>query len=172
VELDLEDNRYFFVDSESDPVVSACPPHHLRDISLTTGPVVPTPAAVARFARAAMIAARLRGKPVRQQLAYCVARVLISPSCSLAPVDVRRHISNYQVLRALTVRQASCLEDAVRAFLYCNAVSGIRADIVLGVETLPRFSAHAWVETSGGYLVNDMRARVEPYREILRLTPQ
>jgi hypothetical protein len=170
VELDLLRNRYSLIGSEhGDAPLVPPPPPTLREVVQVGYPLVPPLAALARFAVSARRAARLRKKPIREQLRFCRAATNVG---DVQPdgTAVEGHVRVYRYLRALRYRQVPCLEDSVCGYLYFNSIPGVRAEIVFGVSTVPTFQAHAWLE-SCGFLLNDIRARVESYSEILRVGP-
>jgi hypothetical protein len=173
VELDLHENRYKFVDSKTNNEVSrASAPLCLRDVLQVDFPIVPKLTSVARFAWSSSCAARIRTRSIRDQLMYCRTRSMRwqgRPSLTLPIIE--RHVRVYKYLRALRLRQPLCLEDSVSGYLYFSSIFGMRVEMVFGVETLPKFRAHAWLEMDG-ILLNDTRRRVEYYSEILRMVPK
>ncbi|WP_433685628.1 lasso peptide biosynthesis B2 protein [Nocardia sp. CA-119907] len=145
--------------------------HHLRDVRHAHESLIPPPRSTTLFARSAARAARMRTVPVRHQLAVCRDTIGPRPTTNAPTEALEHHARVYRYLRAFRGRDIPCLEDSLCAYLYFNRLPGVCADIVLGITVQPAFQAHAWVEADG-YLLNDLRWRIESYREILRLSPR
>ncbi|MFD6356599.1 lasso peptide biosynthesis B2 protein [Nocardia tengchongensis] len=174
VELDLHVNRYNLVE----PAPAEAPirsesrvRHRLRDIQYEHQSLVPPLRSIASFGRSAISASRLRRAPIREQLEFCRNTIGSRPTTGTEIELLEENARVYAYLRALRRREALCLEDSICAYLYFNSLTGVCADIVLGVTVQPTFQAHAWVEADG-YLLNDLRWRIESYREILRVSPR
>lgn len=130
---------------------------------LGEGPLLPPMHVIAHFLRCASTARRVRGLPIRDQLAALKAD---TTSRVRGNGDVATFSWFYQHLRNLRFRRPSCLEDSVCCSLFLRRyVAG--TSFRIGVVR-PPFIAHAWVQV-GDVIINDIKCAVEAYSEILRL---
>jgi hypothetical protein len=71
---------------------------------------------------------------------------------------------SFRAIAPLRPRSDECLINSV-ALLQLGASMGLRANLVIGVHSLP-FSAHCWVQ-SGDLILNDRLENIEPFEPIL-----
>ncbi|KSV75879.1 hypothetical protein N185_15655 [Sinorhizobium sp. GW3] len=163
--LDLQRNRYKGGEVMRDAdlqALQALATVKLQTVAGNEKPLVPPLGVLAHYIRSAWIARKARYLPIADQLALLQSAQIKYKTFG----DTATFAWLYQHMRNLRIRRPLCLEDSVCCALfllrYVEAPS-----FCIGVKQ-PPFMAHAWVQV-GDVLVNDVKAVVETYSEIVRL---
>ncbi|MFD8970166.1 lasso peptide biosynthesis B2 protein [Streptomyces sp. NPDC059568] len=138
----------------------------------TVRPPIPAdgvPSAAERLAGALGLATALlllRCTPIRTVIALaCVLSRVPRPDATAEHADILVHaVRNFA---RLWPGRAACLEESLAVYL-AALLRGCRVTWVLGARTAPA-GAHAWTETDGQVIGQDLEDRLWPYAPALRI---
>ena len=171
IQLDLERNLYLASELETAPglkVAQVAASVKLRDCPRAPPDFIPPGEMVRHYLRSAWWAWRNRYEPLRQQLRLLRSKAAKGRPRFSSVLDAERCATLYQHMRNLRFQRPACLEDSIGCALFLRRYV---APITFHIGVLqPPFRAHAWVQ-SGELIVNDTKAAVEDYSEILRFEP-